>query len=69
MQNDKAKFKDEFKSRIYRFALDAIKFIDVLPKDQAGEVIGTQLLRSTTSIGTNVIAVQVSVPRGVHQLL
>ena len=34
MQNDKSKFKDEFKGRIYRFALEIIKFIDELPKEK-----------------------------------
>jgi hypothetical protein len=32
MQNDKSKFKDEFKRRVYRFALEMIKFIDRLDR-------------------------------------
>ncbi len=44
MQNDKSKFKDEFKRRIYRYALEAIKFIDELPKEKTSETIGNQLL-------------------------
>jgi four helix bundle protein len=55
MQNDKSKFKNEFKHRIYRFALEVIKFVDALPKDKTCETIGNQLLRSATSIGANVV--------------
>jgi len=55
MQNDKSKFKDEFKRRIYRFALEIIRFIDELPKGNTCEIIGNQLLRSATSIGANII--------------
>jgi hypothetical protein len=33
MKNDKAKFKNDFKKRVYWFALDIIKFIDDLPRD------------------------------------
>jgi len=55
MQNDKSKFKNEFKKRIYRFALEIIKFLDELPNEKTCEIIGNQLLRSATSIGANVI--------------
>ncbi|MEB2308139.1 MAG: four helix bundle protein [Candidatus Brocadiaceae bacterium] len=55
MQNDKSKFKDEFKRRIYRFALEIIRFIDELPKGNTCKIIGNQLLRSATSIGANSI--------------
>ena len=55
MQNDKAKFKDEFKGRIYKFALDIIGFVEQLPKGHVSNVIGEQLLRSATSIGANVV--------------
>ncbi len=55
MQNDKSKFKDDFKRRVYRFALEIIKLIDELPKDKACDIISNQLLRSATSIGANVV--------------
>ena len=55
MQNDKAKFKDEFKRRVYKFALDIIGFVEQLPKGQVSTVISEQLLRSATSIGANVV--------------
>jgi len=53
MQNDKSKFKDEFKKKVYRYILKLIKFIDNLPKDRTTQIISTQLLRSGTSIGAN----------------
>jgi len=53
MQNDKAKFKDEFKRRVYRFALNVIGFVERLPVEQTSRIITDQLLRSTTSIGAN----------------
>ncbi|MBI4743618.1 MAG: four helix bundle protein [Actinobacteria bacterium] len=55
MQNDKLKFKDEFKRRIYKFALEIIKLVDELPKEKTCEIIGNQLLRSATSVGANVV--------------
>jgi len=50
MQSDNAKFKNEFKKRLYDFVLKLIKFIDALPKDNVSRVIGDQLLRSGTGI-------------------
>lgn len=55
MQNDKSKFKEEFKRRIYVYSLEIIKFVDELPKDRSSEIIGNQLLRSATSIGANIV--------------
>ncbi len=55
MQNDNAKFKDEFKKRVYSFVVRLIKYIDALPKDSVSEVMGKQLLRSGTSILANYI--------------
>jgi hypothetical protein len=45
MQNDKLKFKEEFKRQVYRFALDIIAFVEQLPKGQVSSVVGDQLLR------------------------
>jgi four helix bundle protein len=45
--------KEEIKARTKRFALAAIRLIDALPRTQAGQVIGRQLLRSATSVGAN----------------
>lgn len=55
MENDKAKFKNEFKRRLYNFVLRLIKFIDTLPKSSVNDVMGKQLLRSGTSILANYI--------------
>lgn len=55
MQNDSAKFKDEFKKRLYNWVLRLIKFIDKLPKDSICKVMGNQLLRSGTSVLANYI--------------
>ncbi len=55
MQNDSAKFKNEFKKRIYKWVLRLIKFIDRLSKDSVCLVMSKQLLRSGTSILANYI--------------
>lgn len=55
MENDKAKFKNDFKKRIYVWVLRLIKFIDKLPKDSVCQVMGKQLLRSGTSILANYV--------------
>jgi hypothetical protein len=65
MQNDRAKFKNEFKGGIYRFALDVIGLVDKLPAEQASRIISDHLLRSTTSIGANVIEAQAASSRGI----
>ena len=55
MENDNAKFKNEFKKRLYNWVIRLIKFIDALPKDSICSVMGKQLLRSGTSILANYI--------------
>ena len=55
MENDSAKFKNDFKRRLYGWVLRLIKFIDKLPKDSVCNVMGKQLLRSGTSILANYI--------------
>jgi four helix bundle protein len=55
MQNYNPKFKSDLKARCYRFSLDLIKFIDILPRDNSALIIGKQLLRSGTSIGANLV--------------
>lgn len=39
--------------RTKKFSLDVIKFLESLPKNYLGEVMGRQLLRSATSVGAN----------------
>jgi four helix bundle protein len=55
MQNDKSKFKNEFKKRLYNFTLKLIEFLDRLPNDNVSKRIGDQLLRSGTSIIGNYV--------------
>ncbi|HEY4496040.1 MAG TPA: four helix bundle protein [Candidatus Paceibacterota bacterium] len=55
MENDKEKFKNEFKKRLYNWTLRLIKFIDSLSKDAVCSVMGKQLLRSGTSVLANYI--------------
>ena len=53
MENDRAKFKNEFKKRLYTWVLRLIAFIDRLPRDSVCTIMGKQLLRSGTSILAN----------------
>lgn len=55
MQNDRSKFKKEFKKRLYAFTLKLVEFLDKLPNDNVSNRIGDQLLRSGTSIIGNYI--------------
>jgi len=55
VENDKAKFKNEFKKRLYVWVLRLIKFIERLPKTMVSETMGRQLLRSGTSVLANYI--------------
>ena len=55
MQNDKEKFKNEFKKRLYNFVLRLIEFLDRLPKDNVSRRVGDQLLRSGTCIIGNYV--------------
>ena len=34
MQNERLRFKEEFRQRVYQFALDVIEFTEQLPKEQ-----------------------------------
>ena len=55
MKNGSAKFKNEFKKRLYVWVLDLVRFIDSLPKDSVCNVMGKQLLRSGTSVLANYV--------------
>ena len=55
MQNDKVKFKIEFKRRLYSFILKLIEVIENLPHDRVCYILGDQLLRSSTIILGNYI--------------
>ena len=58
MENDRVKFKNDFKKRLYVFVLRLVKFIDALSKSQSSDVMGKQLLRSGTSILANYVEAQ-----------
>ncbi len=55
MENGKAKFKNDFKKRLYTWVLRLVKFIDKLPRDSVCQVMGKQLLRSGTSVIANYV--------------
>jgi len=55
MKNDKSKFKDDFKKRLYNFTLRLIEFLDKLPIDNVSKRISDQLLRSGTGIIGNYV--------------
>lgn len=44
---------EELKARTKTFALRTIRLVGILPRDQAAQAIGRQLVRSGTSIGAN----------------
>ncbi len=48
---------ENLRDRTKKFALDVIKIVESLPKDQTCWVLGRQLLRSGTSVGANYRAV------------
>ena len=45
--------KEEMKQRTKRFALNIIQLVGALPQGQIANVLGRQLLRSGTSVGSN----------------
>ena len=55
MTGDKKTFNNEFKNRLYTFAVKLIALIDRLPNDNVSRRIADQLLRSGTSILGNFI--------------
>lgn len=64
MQSCNSKSKIDIKKRAFAYALEIIKFIDQLNKnDLSVQVIARQLLRSGTSIGANIIEAQSSSSR------
>lgn len=60
MENDKEKFKTEFKRRIYTWVIRLVRFLDTLPKDTVTQRIVDQLFRSGGSVGANYIEAQAS---------
>ena len=58
MEKEQGKNKNILKYRAYKFSLDVIDFLLLLPKNYIFEIIGRQLLRCATSIGANIIEAQ-----------
>lgn len=50
--------KNELKYRSYKFALVIVKLISGLEKNKIAGIIGSQVLRSGTSIGANIVEAQ-----------
>jgi len=51
--NERIEFAEAFKIRTKKFVVDNIKFFRTLPKTEEAKIIGRQLLRSSSSIGSN----------------
>jgi four helix bundle protein len=54
-QNHNSKIKTEFMERCYRFSITIIKFTRDLPEKRVYWIVTDQLIRSSTSIGANII--------------
>ncbi|MFH2138953.1 MAG: four helix bundle protein [Candidatus Omnitrophota bacterium] len=63
MQNDKEKFKKEFISRLVKFSLLVLKLGEKMRKERILWPIIDQLVRSSTSIGANVVEAKSSSSR------
>ena len=56
--SDKERLKQEFKTRIYKYILRLVKFLNALLNTPVMRVIISQLMRSGTSIGANYFEAQ-----------
>ncbi len=45
--------KDDLKDRTFKFSIDVIDLVELLPKSNATSVISYQILKSGTSVGAN----------------
>ena len=58
---DNQEYKRKLINRAYRFSLEMMKFLDLLPKkDFSAETVAKQVIRSATSIGANIVEAQAS---------
>ncbi len=57
IEAEKGLFIEEFKARTKRFVIDYIGLFRQLPKTEDARIIGRQLLRSSSSVGSNYRAV------------
>jgi len=58
MEKQQLKSENNLKFRSYKFCLNVIDFLEILPKNYIYQVIGKQLLRAATSIAANIIEAQ-----------
>jgi four helix bundle protein len=63
MQNDKSKFKKQFIDRLILFSISIIELTNRLPKNPKFWPIRDQIIRSSTSIGANVVEAKSSSSR------
>jgi four helix bundle protein len=54
---DAIKTNDDLKARAKRFSVEFFRFYDLLPKTEQARIIGNQLIRSASSVGSNTRAV------------
>ena len=52
-KTDKVEFVDQFQKRTKKFVVDNIKLFRKLPQTEEARIIGRQLLRSSSSVGSN----------------
>jgi len=55
LDSDKESFRKYFKKRLYDCVLEVIRIVECLSRDRVSDVIGRQLLRSSTSVIANYI--------------
>jgi four helix bundle protein len=55
MQNYNSKFISDLNQRCYIFSLKIIKLTDTLPNKRSAYIIADQIIRSSTSIGANLV--------------
>ena len=51
--NNKTDFVESFKKRTKQFVIDNIRLYRKLPKTEEAKIVGRQLLRSSSSVGSN----------------
>lgn len=63
MQKHNSKVKSDLKTRCYYLSLRVISFVDSVGNSRSVQVLSNQLLRSTTSIGANLVEATASSSR------
>ena len=53
MEDHKSQFVEQFRNRTKKFVVDNIKLYRDLPKTDEARIVGKQLLRSSSSVGSN----------------